>query len=571
MAYKFQMSQALLSGTIEPSLDDTYSLGSAGAKWQDIYIDGTAHLDAINYNGTLVSATAAELNYLDNDDLSAADLQKLADVTSTAAELNYVDTTAGTAAASKAVVLNAGGGTTGIVFLTASFFSGNGSGITNIDVGNLDATGIDTQVQFNQNGEFGANSGLTYNGSGSLATTVALSSVAISGSGALTAGGVVTAGNGFFTVSPVGAVDINSGAIDGTIIGASAVAAGSFAAVVGTTGVYSAGLSATSISGSGALSAGGVVTAGNGFFTVSPVGAVDINSGAIDGTIIGASAVAAGSFAAVVGTTGVYSAGLTATTISGSGAATVLNVTTDKVTAATVDLNGGNIDGTIIGAASVAAGSFAAVVGTTGVYSAGLTATTISGSGALSSFGNLSVANARMVFDGADLTLAAGTRIVAVDAEFSGVLTLSGTSDHPVAVATDSIYYLDATSGKLRRDSFADLATAMAGPGLTATGGVLSSDASPTPNDIGNANAVMVEGFNYSSVVFNAPHSWTTPASPDAGDRVIVKAPSNALTYPLTIVGNAPAVIDGVSSIQLESNDGAVTLTYVGSNKWMIS
>ena len=503
MAYKFQMSQALLSGTIEPSIDDTYSLGSAVAKWQDIYIDGTAHLDAINYNGTLVSATAAELNYLDNDDLSAADLQKLADVTSTAAELNYVDTTAGTAAASKAVVLNAGGGTTGIVFLTASFFSGNGSGITNIDVGNLDATGIDTQVQFNQNGEFGANSGLTYNGSGSLATTVALSSVAISGSGALTAGGVVTAGNGFFTVSPVGAVDINSGAIDGTIIGGSAVAAGSFAAVVGTTGVYSAGL--------------------------------------------------------------------TATTISGSGAATVLNVTTDKVTAATVDLNGGNIDGTIIGATSVAAGSFAAVVGTTGVYSAGLSATTISGSGALSSMGNLSVANARMVFDGADLTLAAGTRIVAVDAEFSGVLTLSGTSDHPVAVATDSIYYLDATSGKLRRDSFADLATAMAGPGLTATGGVLSSDASPTPNDIGNANAVMVEGFNYSSVVFNAPHSWTTPASPDAGDRVIVKAPSNALDYPLTIVGNAPAVIDGVSSIQLESNDGAVTLTYVGSNKWMIS
>lgn len=503
MAYKFQMSQALLSGSIQPSIDGAYSLGAVGAEWQDIYIDGTAHLDAINYNGTLVSATAAELNYLDNDDLSAADLQKLADVTATAAELNYVDTTAGTAAASKAVVLSAAGGTTGIVFLTASYFSGNGSGITNIDVGNLDATGADTQVQFNQNGEFGANSGLTYNGSGSLATTVALSSVAISGSGALSAGGVVTAGNGFFTVSAVGAVDINSGAIDGTIIGANAVAAGSFAAVAGTTGTYSAGLSAT--------------------------------------------------------------------TISGSGAATVLNVTTDKVTAATVDLNGGNIDGTIIGATSVAAGSFAAVVGTTGTYSAGLSATSITGSGALTAGGNLSVANSRMVFDGSDLTLAADTRIVAVDAEFSGLMTLSGTTDHPVVVGSDSVYFLDAGSGKVKRDTFADLVAAMAGTGLSAAGGVLSSDASPVPNDIGDANAVMVEGFNWTSAAFTGARSWTTPASPDAGDRVIVKAPSNALTYPLTIVGNAPAVIDGVSSIQLESNDGAVTLTYVGSNKWMIS
>ncbi len=35
----------------------------------------------------------------------------------------------------------------------------------------------------------------------------------------------------------------------------------------------------------------------------------------------------------------------------------------------TVDINGGNIDGTIIGAASVAAGSFAAVAGSTGTFS----------------------------------------------------------------------------------------------------------------------------------------------------------------------------------------------------------
>jgi len=44
-------------------------------------------------------------------------------------------------------------------------------------------------------------------------------------------------------------------------------------------------------------------------------------------------------------------------------------------TVTTVDINGGNIDGTIIGAASVAAGSFAALVGTTGTFSSNVAVT----------------------------------------------------------------------------------------------------------------------------------------------------------------------------------------------------
>jgi hypothetical protein len=75
---------------------------------------------------------------------------------------------------------------------------------------------------------------------------------------------------------------------------------------------------------------------------------VNIDGGAIDGTIIGANSAAAGTFAAIVGTT-----------ITGSGAATLTSLHCDSV-----NIDGGNIDGTIIGAASVAAGSFAAIVGT---------------------------------------------------------------------------------------------------------------------------------------------------------------------------------------------------------------
>ena len=67
-----------VSSNILPSADNTYDLGATGSEWKDIYINGTAYLDAINFNGTAITATAAELNILDG-------------VTSTAAELNILD------------------------------------------------------------------------------------------------------------------------------------------------------------------------------------------------------------------------------------------------------------------------------------------------------------------------------------------------------------------------------------------------------------------------------------------------------------------------------------------------
>lgn len=45
-----------------------------------------------------------------------------------------------------------------------------------------------------------------------------------------------------------------------------------------------------------------------------------------------------------------------------------------------------------------------------------------------------------------------------------------------IAVATDELAFIDA-DGIMKRESVADLATAMAGSGLTATAGVLSADA----------------------------------------------------------------------------------------------
>tara|TARA_Y100000592_G_scaffold90991_1_gene150393 strand:- start:433 stop:1980 length:1548 start_codon:yes stop_codon:yes gene_type:complete len=107
MAYKFQLGTSVLSGSITPTNDDSFDLGASGKEFKDLYIDGTANVDAINLNGTAISATAAEINYLDNDDLVSADIQKLADLTATAAELNKLDGAGAAVTAAKLTTLSA--------------------------------------------------------------------------------------------------------------------------------------------------------------------------------------------------------------------------------------------------------------------------------------------------------------------------------------------------------------------------------------------------------------------------------------------------------------------------------
>ncbi len=87
-------------GAIVPITDNDIDLGTSSLEFKDLYVDGTAYVDAINYNGTAISATAAELNILDG-------------VTSTATELNIIDgdttATSTTVADADRVVLNDGG------------------------------------------------------------------------------------------------------------------------------------------------------------------------------------------------------------------------------------------------------------------------------------------------------------------------------------------------------------------------------------------------------------------------------------------------------------------------------
>ena len=90
-----------VDSNIIPDDDNTYDLGSSSKEWKDIYIDGVAYLDSINFDGTAISATAAELNILDG-------------VTASATDINLIDgITNGTVIASKAIITDSNKDITG--------------------------------------------------------------------------------------------------------------------------------------------------------------------------------------------------------------------------------------------------------------------------------------------------------------------------------------------------------------------------------------------------------------------------------------------------------------------------
>ncbi len=96
----------------------------------------------------------------------------------------------------------------------------------------------------------------------------------------------------------------------------------------------------------------------------------DINGGTIDGTVIGANSAAAGTFTTVTASGVDINGGAIDGTVIGGSSAAAGTFTT--VTASGVDINGGAIDGTVIGGSSAAAGTFTTVtVNGNGVWHSG--------------------------------------------------------------------------------------------------------------------------------------------------------------------------------------------------------
>tara|TARA_Y100000593_G_scaffold58260_1_gene108329 strand:- start:4536 stop:6791 length:2256 start_codon:yes stop_codon:yes gene_type:complete len=280
------------------SVADMIKLNAAEVVFKDgNYTVDIASADAASYGlklaGTLITSTAAELNLVDGSSagtvvnskvpvydggghLNATQLSSSFGISGSALtlggtavgasanDLNLAQGMAqstGTAVASAFIALDEHKSVTGINNLTASFFSGDGSGLNNVSA---DANGSDKQVQFNQNGEFKGDSGLTYDGSGSLdlveadassiglklagtlvtataaelnyldittlGTAAASKALTIKGDNTWTVAGMTCANLGTVTT-----LDINGGTIDGTTIGvaSAAVVTASYLAVNG--------------------------------------------------------------------------------------------------------------------------------------------------------------------------------------------------------------------------------------------------------------------------------------------------------------------------------------------------
>ena len=129
----------IVSGTLGADLipdgDNTRDIGSSSAEWKDLYIDGVAYVDAINFNGTAISATAAEINILDGVTASTSELNIMDGVTATTSELNIMDGVTATTAELNLMDGGTSAGTTAVA---------GGDGIVTNDGGTMRQTTVDT-------------------------------------------------------------------------------------------------------------------------------------------------------------------------------------------------------------------------------------------------------------------------------------------------------------------------------------------------------------------------------------------------------------------------------------------
>ena len=226
-----------------------------------------------------------------------------------------------------------------------------------------------------------------------------------------------------------------------------------------------------------------------------------------------------------------------------------------------------------------------------GLTAAGLGSATVSltddlmiiDDGASGAIKTTSLANYATAIAGAGMTATAGALNV-IAATNGGIniaadavnLDLTDLAAGAVDVAADSIAIVDADdSNKSKKESIVDLVSAMAGTGITATNGVLSLSAVSTPNAVADADQALVEGLNYATGSLTAARTYTLPATSelDAGEYVRIKMASgvsSANYAKIVISGSSGDNIDGDSEIRIESPYGAVSLYKVSANNWRV-
>ena len=432
MAYKFQIGESRLSGSLiqEGQLNVYDDNGN-----EKFYVTTGG---AVNADGAITAGgnvTAVGSFIIGSADMSESDLEKLDGITD------------GTAAANKALVLDASSDVTGINALGIASMASNWTNasrtvadmgtVTTMDLngGSIDGTAIGassattakfTTLDASQNTQLGATLGVT--GAASLGATLDVTGIVsgsaagkfvsldvnngaltVSAAGAAVAFGSVTAGSSFI----IGSADLNEtdmekldGITDGTAAANKALVLDASSDVSGINALGIASMASNWTNASRTVADMGTVTT------------MDLNGGSIDGTTIGASAQAAAEFTTVSGSgafqggsTAVFATSVTAGTSFIIGSADLnetdmekLDGITDGTAAAnkalvldaskdvtgindlgiatmasnwtnagrtvadmgiltTVDINGGSVDGTTIGASSQSTGQFTTLSG----------------------------------------------------------------------------------------------------------------------------------------------------------------------------------------------------------------
>jgi len=420
----------------------------------------------------------------------------------------------------------------------------------------------------------------------------------------LVSGSGVNVGNGNFTVSEAGAVVGVAGtysglaSLDGGINVNDTFTVSSAGAVAGATTISGSGqlagynvliaeggtlgtsadsnlltLEANQVDVAGALSASSEVTAlkleaGQGLFSVSKLGVTAVNSLLVDtGNTIGCD-----------GDTDLLTLAAQSVTIA-SDTALQFTDSGEKISRTVdgfLDLNAGN---SINLSGNVAANALLGVSGS--VYMAsgkslffnGVTETCkISDGGGVMNLGAPSwFAFNNHISSSAGLQIV-GTSVLQGDVQMSGALYVAGAAAAAVGdrqVSSMELIVYGEDDGFVTLD-WANFLTGVAGSGITATNGKLSTDGGGTPEYIGDANVALSEGFNIMTSSVSQTRTYTLPSTADAGDIVRIKVDGSIGTgsSDAKITGSAAAgnaLIDGHdNAIVLESPHAAVS--FVCSN-----
>ena len=284
---------------------------------------------------------------------------------------------------------------------------------------------------------------------------------------------IVSTSDGNIAITPNGTgevdiskVDIDSGAIDGTAIGANSASTGAFTTLSATGNVVLGDATGDSVTITGnSIVLSNTPTVTGTFADLGTVTTVDINGGSVDGAVIGANSAAAGTFT---------------------------NLTASGTTISITDSNGsGTIDGVNIGSSTAGSGAF------TTLETSG--ALTVGGSATIT--GNLTVQGTTTTVNSTTIDVQNSLRFegATADAHETTLTTVDPTADRTISlpnasgtiIIKDSSNNISQSIATLTATSFTDGSATMTSGSITGLANVTGSGTANFTTDV-QVNSVSV-------------------------------------------------------------------------------